>query len=49
MIRPLVKIRVHAKNNIFLFFMQKHMLWMLNRTVAMRRFFKATKTYVKAD
>ena len=33
----------------FLISQSKHMLWVLKRTVLMRRFFWATKTYVKND
>ena len=35
------------KNLIFLFL--KHMLWVLKRTISMKRFFWAPKTYVKID
>ena len=31
------------------FSQRKHMLWVLQRTVSMRRFFLAPKTYVKVD
>ena len=43
--RPLVK-SVYQKNN-FLISQPKHMLWVLKRTVSMRLFFWAPKTYVK--
>ena len=33
----------------FLISKPKHMLWVLKRTVSMRRFFLALKTYVKID
>ena len=39
---------VYQKIN-FLISKPKHMLWVLKRTVSMRRFFWAPKTYVKAD
>ena len=42
--RPLV--RVCEKNLIS---QPKHMLWVLKRTVSMRRFFRAPKTYVKIE
>ena len=45
--RPLAK-RVYPKF-IFLISQQKHMLWVLKRTVSMRRFFWAPKTYDKTD
>ena len=46
-IRPLVK-SVYKKNN-FLISQPKHMLWVLKRTVSMRRFFLAPKIYVQID
>ena len=45
--RPLVK-SAYPKNN-FLISQPKHMLWVLKRTVSMRRFFWAPKTYLKTD
>ena len=45
--RTLVK-SGYPKTN-FLISQPKHMLWVLKRTVAMRRFFWAPKTYVKTD
>ena len=33
----------------FLISQQKHILWVLKRTVSMRRFFWAPKTYVQTD
>ena len=42
-------IRVRNEKLTFLFLSQKHMLWVLKRTVSMRRFFWAPKTYVKID
>ena len=33
----------------FLITQPEHMLWILKRTVSMRRFFLASKTYVKTD
>ena len=45
--RHLVK-SVYQKT-IFLISQPKHMLWVLKRTVSMRRFFLAPKTYVKID
>ena len=38
---------VYQKIN-FLIYQPKHMLWVLKRTVSMRRFFSAPKLYVKA-
>ena len=43
--RTLVK-SAYQKNN-FLIFQPKHMLWVLKRTVSMRRFFWAPNTYAK--
>ena len=43
--RPLVK-SAYQKNN-FLISQPKHMLWVLKRTISMRRFFWAPKTYAK--
>ena len=43
--RPLVKECVTEK--YFSYFSTNHMLWVLKRTVSMRRFFWAPKTYVK--
>ena len=43
--RPLVK-SAYQKNN-FLISQLKHMLWVLKRTVSMRPFFGAPKTYAK--
>ena len=37
------------QKNVFLISQPKHMLWVLKRTVSMRRFFWAPKTYVQAD
>ena len=37
------------QTNIFLISQPKHMFWVLKRTVSMRRFFWAPKTYVKID
>ena len=45
--KPLVK-SAYQKNN-FLISQPKHMLWVLKRTVSMRRFFWAPKTYAKND
>ena len=45
--RTLVK-SVYQKIN-FLISQPKHMLWALKRTVSMRRFFRAPKTFVKTD
>ena len=45
--RPLVKSAY--QNIIFLITQPKHMLWELKRTVSMRRFFWAPKTYVQTD
>ena len=42
--RPLVKCVI--KNN-FLFLNQNNMLWVLKRTISMRLFFWAPKTYIK--
>ena len=39
-----LKLRVHTKK-----LTPKHMLWVLKRTVSMRRFFLAPKTYVKTN
>ena len=39
---------VYQKSN-FLINQPKHMLWVLKRTISMRRFFWAPKTYVKTD
>ena len=39
---------VYQKNN-FLISQPKHMLWVLKRTVSMRRFFWAPTTYVETD
>ena len=47
LIMHLVK-SAYQKNN-FLISQQKHMLWVLKRTVSMRRLFWAPKTYVKTD
>ena len=44
---PLVK-SAYRKNN-FLISQPTHVLWVLKRTVSMRRFFGAPKTYVKTD
>ena len=44
-IRPLVK-SAYQKYN-FLISQPKHMLWVLKRTVSMRQFFRAPKTYAK--
>ena len=46
-IRPLVKSAYQIFN--FLISQSKHMLWVLKRTVSMRRFFLAPKTYVQTD
>ena len=46
-IRTLVK-SAYKKIN-FLISQPKHMLWVLKRTVSMRRFFEAPKTHVKTD
>ena len=43
--RPSVE-SVYQKNNL-LVSQEKHLLWVLKRTVSMRRFFWAPKTYVK--
>ena len=45
--RPLVK-STYQKIN-FLISQTKHMLWVLKRSVSMRRFFRAPKTYVQTD
>ena len=45
--RPLVK-NVYQKIN-FLISQPKHMLWVLKRTVSMRRFFGAPITYFQTD
>ena len=45
--RPLVK-SAYQKIN-FLISQPKHMLWVLKRTVSMRQFFWAPKTYVQTD
>ena len=45
--RPSVK-SVYQKPN-FLISQPKHMLWTLKRSISMRRFFRAHKTYVKTD
>ena len=45
--RPLVK-SAYQKIN-FLISQPKHMLWVLKRTVSMRRFFWAPKIYVQTD
>ena len=45
--RPLVK-SVYPKN-IFLISQQKHMLWVLKRTVSLRRFFWEPKKHAKTD
>ena len=45
---PLVK-SVYQKKHFFFISEPKHMLWVLKRTVSMRRFFWAPKTYVKID
>ena len=34
---------------LFFISQPKHMLWVLKRTVSVRRFFWAPKTYVKTD
>ena len=44
-----VQIRLHNQRLISLFLNQNVMLWVLKRTVSMRRFFWAPKTYVKTD
>ena len=46
--RPLVKSGALLKI-YFLISQPKHMLWVLKRTVSMRRFFLAPKTYVSTD
>ena len=46
-IMPLVK-SAYQKIN-FLISQSKHMLWVLKRTVLMRRFFWVPKTYVQTD
>ena len=43
-----LQIRKHMKI-IFLISQLKHMLWVLKRTVSMRRFFREPKTHVKMD
>ena len=45
--RPLVKSVYHKIN--FLISQPKHMLWVLKRTISMRRFFWAPKTYFQTD
>ena len=40
--RPLVK-SLYQKNGYFVISQPKHMLWVLKRTVSMRRFFKHPK------
>ena len=47
LLRTLVK-SAYQKNN-FLISQPKHMLWVLQRTISMRRFFCSPKTYVKTD
>ena len=37
------------QKNTFLISQPKHVMWELKRTVSMRRFFWAPKTYVKTD
>ena len=41
--------RVSNWKLLFLIFHPKHMLWVLKRTVSMRRFFWAPKTHVQTD
>ena len=45
--RPLVKECV--PNHNFLISQSKHTLWVLNRTISLRWFLRAPKTYVKTD
>ena len=45
--RPSVK-SAYQKSN-FLISQPKHMLWVLKRTISMRQFFLAPKTYVQTD
>ena len=47
-IRPLVK-ECLPKKIIFLFLNKNIMLWVLKRTVSLRRFFSAPKTYIQTD
>ena len=44
-----LQLRVRNRKIIFLFLNQNIMLWVLKRTVSMRQFFRAPKTYVKTD
>ena len=44
-----LQFRVRNENLNFFISQSKHMLWVLKRTISMRRFFWASKTYVKTD